>query len=97
MKNSIPIYKLLKSFRDSNSRSSGLVMTAMPRSFVTLRKHGRNPYFGAVVGRVANRIGGARFELDGSVHELAKNNGENSLHGGIKVNQSILFSMCRGQ
>ena len=37
---------------------------------------------GAFVGRYANRIGGARFMLDGKEYLLAKNNGENTLHGG---------------
>jgi aldose 1-epimerase len=41
-------------------------------------------YFGALVGRYGNRIGHAQFELDGKTYTLAKNNGENSLHGGIK-------------
>lgn len=41
----------------------------------------RNPYFGGLVGRVANRIGNAKFEIDGVQYNLAKNNGENSLHG----------------
>lgn len=39
-------------------------------------------YFGAVVGRVANRIGGAKFTLDGKEYSLYKNDGENHLHGG---------------
>ncbi len=39
---------------------------------------------GAVVGRVANRIGGASFELNGKTYQLAKNNGEHCLHGGMK-------------
>ncbi|MFJ3302077.1 aldose epimerase family protein [Streptomyces sp. NPDC086549] len=40
------------------------------------------PYFGALVGRYANRIGGARFPLDGLTYALAANDGRNSLHGG---------------
>lgn len=36
----------------------------------------------SVIGRVANRIKDARFELDGEIYELTKNSGENSIHGG---------------
>lgn len=39
-------------------------------------------YMGYLIGRFANRIGGASFELNGKTYTLAKNNGENSLHGG---------------
>ena len=39
-------------------------------------------YLGAIVGRVANRIGGAGFELDGTRHALSANEGPNTLHGG---------------
>jgi aldose 1-epimerase len=43
-----------------------------------------SPYFGAIVGRYANRIGGAKFSLDGRTYKLAANNGPNTLHGGLK-------------
>jgi aldose 1-epimerase len=45
---------------------------------------GDHPYFGAMVGRVCNRIGNARFELDGKIFPLTANEGKNQLHGGKK-------------
>jgi aldose 1-epimerase len=44
---------------------------------------GTSPYFGALVGRVANRIANAQFELNDKIYKLAANNGPNCLHGGI--------------
>ena len=41
-------------------------------------------YFGALVGRVANRIGHARFALEGKEYVLAANDGPNHLHGGLR-------------
>ena len=41
-------------------------------------------YLGATIGRVGNRIGGASFSLNGVTHTLAKTDGENHLHGGVR-------------
>ena len=41
-------------------------------------------YFGSVIGRYANRIGGGRFPLDGRIVQLSVNNGGNHLHGGFE-------------
>jgi aldose 1-epimerase len=43
---------------------------------------GEHPYLGATVGRYANRIAGARFELDGASYDLVPSDGPHTLHGG---------------
>jgi aldose 1-epimerase len=53
--------------------------------FDTLEEYlGDHPYFGAMIGRVCNRVAGSRFELDGKVYSLTSNEGANQLHGGKK-------------
>ncbi len=51
--------------------------------FDTLEEYyGDHPYFGAMVGRVCNRVGNSRFELEGKIFHLTANEGDNQLHGG---------------
>ena len=44
----------------------------------------KSPFFGALIGRYGNRIGGAKFVLDGKTYSTPQNDGKNTLHGGAK-------------
>jgi aldose 1-epimerase len=51
-----------------------------------------HPYFGATVGRYANRVAGGRFSLDGVEHQLPVNDGPNCVHGGPAGFDKALWS-----
>ncbi len=55
------------------------------------------PYFGAIIGRYGNRIGGAKFTLDGKEYKLTKNEGENILHGGKVGFDKVLWKIENAQ
>ncbi|KDP33182.1 hypothetical protein JCGZ_13447 [Jatropha curcas] len=54
---------------------------------------GNAPYFGCIVGRVANRIKEGKFSLEGVDYSLAVNNGPNSLHGGNKGFDKVIWDV----
>ncbi len=65
---------------DRDGRAEDIVL-----GYDTAAEYLANPqYFGATVGRFANRIAGGRFSLDGREHRLETNDGANHLHGGIR-------------
>jgi len=69
------------------------VMADVTLGFDSLDEYlaGSNPYFGATVGRFANRINGGRFSLEGLDYSLALNNGRNHLHGGVRGFDKVLW------
>ncbi|HID38968.1 MAG TPA: galactose mutarotase [Calditrichaeota bacterium] len=55
-------------------------------------KNSTEPYFGATIGRVGNRIAKGKFTLNGKEYTIPVNNGANTLHGGIKGFQDVVWT-----
>ena len=72
---------------DKNGKKSSIII-----GFDSLLPYLQHPpYFGALIGRYGNRIGDAKFSLDGITYKLAANNGKNHLHGGIKGFDKVVW------
>lgn len=76
-------------FPDKKGKLADVVL-----GFDTVEEYVNNTqYFGAIVGRVANRIGGAKFTLNGVTYKLNANEGNNTLHGGWPGYGDVIWSV----
>lgn len=74
---------------DRNGKSANIAL-----GYASLADYLSNPqYFGATVGRYANRIAKGKFTLDGHAYSVPVNNGVNSLHGGSKGFDKVLWTV----
>jgi aldose 1-epimerase len=72
---------------DKNGKRSSIII-----GFDSLQQYlQKPPYFGALIGRYGNRIGNAKFSLNGIEYKLAANDGGNQLHGGIKGFDKVVW------
>lgn len=72
-------------------------MADIVQGYDTIQEYinGNGPYMGAIVGRVANRIGKGKFTLNGTQYTLAVNNGPNHLHGGITGFNRVVWDVIK--
>ncbi len=72
---------------DKNGKTADIVL-----GFDSLSSYiAKTPYFGALIGRYGNRIAKGKFTLDGTEYDLAKNDGPNHLHGGVKGYDKVVW------
>jgi len=72
---------------DKNGNKSSIII-----GFDSLQQYlQKPPYFGALIGRYGNRIGDAKFSLDGKTYQLSANDGKNTLHGGLKGFDKVVW------
>jgi aldose 1-epimerase len=67
---------------DSSGKSTNVLLGF--DNLAQYQETNKRPYYGATVGRYANRIAGAKFKLNGTEYKLPNNDGNNTLHGGSR-------------
>ena len=73
---------------DRNGRFDDVVL-----GYDSLDKYiAKTAYFGAIIGRYANRIAHGSFQLDGKTYSIPKNDGDNALHGGIRGFDKVVWT-----
>jgi len=72
-------------------KNDSLVDVSVGFDDVQQYQNSTEPYFGATIGRYGNRIANGKFSLDGKQYRLFKNNGPNTLHGGKKGFQYVVW------
>ena len=74
--------------KDKNDAASSIVV-----GFDSIAQYLQSPpYFGAIIGRYGNRIGGGKFSIGDQTYSLATNDGANHLHGGIKGFDKVIWT-----
>jgi len=75
--------------KDKNGKATDVVVgMSSAKGFKTATE----PYFGATIGRVGNRIAKGKFTLEGQQYQVPLNNGKNALHGGVKGFQDVVWN-----